>query len=219
MGAVAVAGGVVAGGGGEALVGQALGDGLDAEALVYVHVEDPGRDRRGHGVRDEHMEALAVGGLGRVGVGAGVAEREPVGRATAEVAAFPGLAGHLRADTDAYAVALGLRDAAEEAEDHVVGVVRRVVRPAELHWFVEVDRGDERAAALTHKTTRYVAAWRHGGEQARAGVFPRVLWIVPSSERAAAVDRLCATTPGAPVGLFVVVPRTAAIDTLTEPPQ
>lgn len=92
-------------------------------------------------------------------------------------------------------------------------------RGHELHWFVEVDRDHERAAALAHKTSRYVTAWRDGSEQARAGVFPRVLWVVPSSERAAALDRICAATPGAPAGLFVVVNRSAAIDALTEPPQ
>jgi hypothetical protein len=89
----------------------------------------------------------------------------------------------------------------------------------ELHWFVEVDRGHERTPALTHKIGRYLAAWKNGSEQARAGVFPRVLWIVPDPRRAAAVDQLCTATTAAPAGLFAVATRATAIDTLTEPPQ
>lgn len=89
----------------------------------------------------------------------------------------------------------------------------------ELHWFVEVDRGHERRGALTQKMSTYVAAWRDGGEQARAGVFPRVLWIVPNDDRAAAVGDVCTSTPGSPAGLFVVATRAAAIDTLQALPQ
>jgi hypothetical protein len=89
----------------------------------------------------------------------------------------------------------------------------------ELHWFVEVDRGHEHRGALTRKMSAYVAAWRDGNEQARTGVFPRVLWIVPNNERAAEVEAHSTSTPGALPGLFVVATRAAAIDTLQALPQ
>jgi hypothetical protein len=88
----------------------------------------------------------------------------------------------------------------------------------ELHWFVEVDRGNEHRGALTHKITSYVAAWRDGGEQVRAGVFPRVLWIVPTDQRAAALRELWTSTPGVPSGMMTTTVRAAAIDALVEPP-
>lgn len=89
----------------------------------------------------------------------------------------------------------------------------------ELHWFVEVDRGSEHRRVLQRKIALYLGAWRDGGEQARAGVFPRVAWIVPNPPRAAAVKALCASSSGVPAGLFVVTVRANAIDALTEPPR
>lgn len=50
-------------------------------------------------------------------------------------------------------------------------------------WFVEVDRGTESRTALLRKfrvTRQYAAS---GREQHRHGVFPRVLWLVPSVKR------------------------------------
>ncbi|MGH3450272.1 MAG: replication-relaxation family protein, partial [Haloechinothrix sp.] len=88
----------------------------------------------------------------------------------------------------------------------------------ELHWFVEVDRGNEHRGALTHKIATYVAAWRDGGEQVRAGVFPRVLWIVPSDRRAAALQDLWTSLPGVPTGMMTATHRAKAINALVEPP-
>lgn len=89
----------------------------------------------------------------------------------------------------------------------------------DLHWFVEVDRGTEHRGPLTHKITSYVAAWRDRGEQTRAGVFPRVLWIVPTQARAALLQDLWTATPGVPGGMMAPALRTAAIDALVEPPR
>lgn len=88
----------------------------------------------------------------------------------------------------------------------------------ELHWFVEIDRGTEYRPALRRKIASYLAAWRDGAEQARAGVFPRVAWVVPKA-RVTLLQDLCASTPHSPAGLWVVVARTDAIDALTEPPR
>jgi hypothetical protein len=86
----------------------------------------------------------------------------------------------------------------------------------ELHWFVEVDRGTEHRDALTYKATTYMAAWREGGEQVRAGVFPRVLWIVPNTRRQKVMAELWAATPGLPAAMMTSCLRAQAIDALCE---
>lgn len=56
-----------------------------------------------------------------------------------------------------------------------------------LHSFVEVDRGTEHSPALLRKLRQYESAYRSGAVD---GVFPRVLWLVPTERRAAFVRRL-----------------------------
>lgn len=85
----------------------------------------------------------------------------------------------------------------------------------ELHWFVELDRGTEHRAALTRKISAYVAAWRDGGEEVRAGVFPRVLWVVPDDRRAEVMIEVCATTSGVPEGMFLAATTELAVAVLT----
>jgi len=85
----------------------------------------------------------------------------------------------------------------------------------ELHWFVEFDRGTEYRIALTRKIAAYVAAWRDGGEQARAGVFPRVLWVVPDQRRTEVLSDVCGTASGVPEGMFAVAVTDQAITVLT----
>lgn len=74
----------------------------------------------------------------------------------------------------------------------------------ERHWFVEVDRGTEHRPALRRKIHAYQAAWHDGAEHTRAGVFPRVLWVVPDARRAAVLDEECSSATGTPPGLFAV---------------
>jgi hypothetical protein len=88
----------------------------------------------------------------------------------------------------------------------------------ELHWFIELDRGTEHRSALTRKINAYVAAWRDGGEEVRAGVFPRVLWVVPDDHRAEVIAEACATTNGVPEGMFAVSVTEQAVIVLTAPP-
>lgn len=85
----------------------------------------------------------------------------------------------------------------------------------ELHWFVELDRGSENRSALTRKAAKYISAWHDGGEQARAGVFPRVLWVVPDQKRAAVLDELCASMQTGPANMFAAAPLATAVDVLT----
>jgi hypothetical protein len=88
----------------------------------------------------------------------------------------------------------------------------------ELHWFIELDRATEHRAALVRKVTTYVAAWRDGGEEVQAGVFPRVLWAVPDDHRAEVIAEVCATTSGVPEGMFAVSLTDQAVVTLTALP-
>jgi len=53
----------------------------------------------------------------------------------------------------------------------------------EDRWFVEVDCGTESPAVITRKARAYLAYWRSGREQAKSGVFPLVLFVVPGEPR------------------------------------
>src|SRR3954451_15282892 len=59
-----------------------------------------------------------------------------------------------------------------------------------LHSFVELDRGSEHSPALVRKLRQYELAYRSGAVEAQAGVFPRVVWLVPDERRAALLRRL-----------------------------
>lgn len=50
----------------------------------------------------------------------------------------------------------------------------------EDHWFIEVDRGTESLPTLINKCRQYERYRRSGVEQTERGVFPRVLWVLPS---------------------------------------
>jgi hypothetical protein len=63
-----------------------------------------------------------------------------------------------------------------------------------------------------------VAAWRDGGEEVRAGVFPRVLWVVPDDRRAEVIAEVCASTSGVPEGMFAVSVTDQAVTVLTALP-
>lgn len=54
----------------------------------------------------------------------------------------------------------------------------------EDHVFVEVDLATETRPRLLSKARRYIDYYRSGREQARGGVFPQVLWLVPDRRRA-----------------------------------
>ena len=72
------------------------------------------------------------------------------------------------------------------------------------HWFVEVDRGTESPATLARKFATYRAYWASGVEQARRGVFPRVLWLAPDERRHETLAQVAARQPHDSWPLFVV---------------
>lgn len=57
-------------------------------------------------------------------------------------------------------------------------------REYEDHWFVEVDLATESLPTVIRQCRFYEAYRRSGQAQAEAGVFPRVVWVVPTETRA-----------------------------------
>ena len=55
----------------------------------------------------------------------------------------------------------------------------------EEHAFVEVDRGTEHMPAILRKCAIYQRYFKSGNEQHRQGIFPAIVWVVPSEQRAA----------------------------------
>ncbi len=56
--------------------------------------------------------------------------------------------------------------------------------------FVEVDRSTESQTVIKREALVYVDYWRSGTEQTKSGVFPRVLWLADTDQRA---DQITAT--------------------------
>ncbi|KTS07612.1 hypothetical protein NS283_01130 [Microbacterium testaceum] len=86
------------------------------------------------------------------------------------------------------------------------------------HWYVEVDLGTESVVpVLRDKCAAYAAYRATGRAQAEHGVFPRVLWIVPTQRRA---DRLTATIHAdkhLPDRLFTVITPQQLPATIADP--
>jgi hypothetical protein len=85
----------------------------------------------------------------------------------------------------------------------------------EAFYFIEVDRATQSRPAMTRKLTRYRRYHHTGREQARFGVFPKVLLLVPSERRKAALVDLAAAQPPASWDLFQVARYDDAVAVLT----
>ncbi len=68
----------------------------------------------------------------------------------------------------------------------------------ELRWFVEIDRATESSTVVARKCEQYVDYWRSGTEQQRHGIFPKVLWIVPTNHRLDQIHRICSAAHDSP---------------------
>jgi Replication-relaxation len=75
----------------------------------------------------------------------------------------------------------------------------------EDHWFLEMDLDTESAPTIARKCAVYRGYWQSGTEQARTGLFPRVLWLVPDERRAEVLRGVVRRQPGEAAGLFDVV--------------
>jgi hypothetical protein len=74
----------------------------------------------------------------------------------------------------------------------------------EDRWFVEVDRDTEAVPTLARKCDTYRRYWQSGTEQARSGIFPRVLFLVPDTQRYRTLVGVFGRQPVEAWPLFVV---------------
>jgi len=65
----------------------------------------------------------------------------------------------------------------------------------EQHHFVELDRATESTPRVVAKAKVYGRYFQSGREQAAGGLFPRVLWVVPTTDRATALTAALAALP------------------------
>lgn len=73
------------------------------------------------------------------------------------------------------------------------------------HFYLEVDRGTESLPVLLTKCRAYTTYWKSGRAQAEHGVFPRVIWIVPTQRRADRLTAAIADDAGLPARLFTAI--------------
>jgi len=72
-------------------------------------------------------------------------------------------------------------------------------------YFVEVDRATHSGPSVSRKLALYRRYWQTGREQQRRdGVFPKVLLLVPSEARRAALDKVASAQPADSRALFQV---------------
>jgi hypothetical protein len=86
----------------------------------------------------------------------------------------------------------------------------------EDRWFIEVDQGTESLPTIARKCDLYRRYWASGREQAREGVFPRVLWMAPDGRRAEAIVEVCSRQPTEAWDLFMVTTRAEAVSRLEQ---
>jgi hypothetical protein len=80
----------------------------------------------------------------------------------------------------------------------------------ETHSFVEVDLGTEHLPAVLKKCRTYQQYERTGVHQEQSGLFPAVVWIVPTVKRAAALrDAIAADRALDPELFWVITPEHA----------
>lgn len=85
----------------------------------------------------------------------------------------------------------------------------------EAHVFVEVDRGTEHLPAVIKKCRTYQQYRQTGIEQARSGIFPAVLWIVPDQARSRTLRTAIRAERDLPDDLFTICEAGRALDALT----
>ncbi len=95
--------------------------------------------------------------------------------------------------------------------------VRLGVGDYEDHLLVEVDLGTEHRGQLTRQHRAYSEYFRAGVEQAKAGVFPGVLWLVPDERRVALLTDIQRGLPVRIRRLFTVAASEQALAVLCGP--
>ncbi len=85
----------------------------------------------------------------------------------------------------------------------------------EDHWFIEVDRATESIPTLIRQCRQYEAYRHNGTEQARTGLFPLVLWVVPDEPRAAKLRQALALARDLDSALFRITTPDRLIEAVT----
>jgi hypothetical protein len=76
----------------------------------------------------------------------------------------------------------------------------------EDHYFIEIDLATEAPSVVLDKCQRYARYYRGGTEQKKSGVFPFVVWIVPSVSRKESLQRNIAGCKSLnPKSIFTVI--------------
>ena len=93
--------------------------------------------------------------------------------------------------------------------------VKLAIGDYEFSWFIEADMATEALTTIATKALRYHDSYQTGTEQAARGLFPRVLWIAPSENRAEAIRETLTQLPAAAHRLSVVTTTAEALALLT----
>lgn len=89
----------------------------------------------------------------------------------------------------------------------------------EDHWFIEVDMATEPPSRVIRKCEQYQEYLRTGTEQRRLGLFPAVVWIVPSTLRRDTVRQRLSSEPSISTGLFTVITLDELADLISNGPK
>jgi len=84
----------------------------------------------------------------------------------------------------------------------------------EYQWFVEVDLATHSIASVVRKCWVYHRYWATGIEQDRSGLFPQMLLIAPSEQRAHRVSQGITSARGLNTELFAVTDAVTALNHL-----
>jgi hypothetical protein len=85
-------------------------------------------------------------------------------------------------------------------------------------YFIEVDRGTEGSQTIVRQLRSYGTYYQSGHEQQTRGVFPRVLWLTPSTERAEAIQACIEPLPSETAAVFQVARFDDALQILDQAP-
>lgn len=127
---------------------------------------------------------------------------------TAELLAFDGEPAAWRRFTASTGAAATLKPDA---------YVRVGVGEFERSAFIELDMASESLPTVERKCLSYAAYWRSGIEQREHGVFPLVLWLVPSGERQRKVREVIESLVAEVRHLFAVALHGEGSTVLTAP--
>lgn len=85
------------------------------------------------------------------------------------------------------------------------------------HWYLEVDLGTESLPVLLRKCSAYDEYRRTGRPQTEHGVFPRVLWMLPTPGRVERLSAAIAADPRLPDRLFTCITTDDLLPTIRNP--